>query len=163
MASGIRNRILDAYDRAILRIIQRDAKTPQRKIAEAVNLSAAAVQRRIAAMEAAEVVTKNVAIVDPEALRLGITAIVEVLLSDERTKSVDAAKALFRDTPEVQQCYFATGGVSFVLIIVTADMKSYEQLTRRLFGDSEAFRSYRTLIALDRVKFDTALIVPDAN
>lgn len=163
MASSTRNRVVDAFDRAILRIIQKDAKTPQRRIAEEVNLSAAAVQRRIAAMESAKVVTKNVAIVDPEALRLGITAIVEVLLSDERTKSVDAAKTLFRDTPEVQQCYFATGGVSFVLIIVTADMKSYEQLTRRLFGDNEAFRSYRTLIALDRVKFDTALIVPEAN
>lgn len=163
MASSIRNRVLDAFDRAILRIIQRDAKTPQRRIAEEVNLSAAAVQRRIASMESSGVVIRNVAIVDPDALRLGITAIVEVLLSDERTKSVDAAKALFRNTPEVQQCYFATGGVSFVLIIVTADMKSYEQLTRRLFGDSDAFRSYRTLIALDRVKFDTALIVPEAN
>ncbi|WP_244491489.1 Lrp/AsnC family transcriptional regulator [Bosea sp. Root381] len=152
--------MLDAFDRAILRIIQRDAKTPQRKIAEAVNLSAAAVQRRIAAMESAGVVTKNVAIVEPDALGLGITAIVEVQLGDERSKSVDAAKALFRDTPEVQQCYFATGGVSFVLIIVTADMRSYEQLTRRLFGDNEAVRGYRTLIALDRVKFDTALIVP---
>lgn len=163
MPGNLRNRILDAFDRAILRIIQREAKTPQRRIAEEVNLSAAAVQRRIAAMERAGVVARNVAIVEPEALGLGITAIVEVMLSDERTRSVDAAKALFRDTPEVQQCYFATGGVSFVLIIVTADMRSYEQLTRRLFGDSEAFRSYRTLIALDRVKFDTALIVPEAN
>lgn len=163
MPSHIRSRILDAFDRAILRIIQKDAKTPQRRIAEEVNLSAAAVQRRIAAMESAGVVTSNVAIVDPEALRLGITAIVEVMLSDERTRSVDAAKALFRDTPEVQQCYFATGGVSFVLIIITADMRSYEQLTRRLFGDSDAFRSYRTLIALDRVKFDTALVVPEAQ
>lgn len=157
----LRSRALDVFDRAILRIIQRDAKTPQRRIAQQVNLSAAAVQRRIAAMESAGVVAKNVAIVDPDVLGLGITAIVEVILSDERTRSVDEAKALFRDTPEVQQCYFATGGVSFIVIIVTANMRSYEQLTRRLFGDSEAFASYRTLIAMDRVKFDTALMVPE--
>lgn len=33
---------LDRQDRAILRILQRDNKTPQRVVAEAVNLSAAA-------------------------------------------------------------------------------------------------------------------------
>ena len=48
---------LDRYDRAILGIVQRDNKTPQRAIAEAVNLSTAAVQRRIAAMEKAGVTT----------------------------------------------------------------------------------------------------------
>lgn len=42
---------LDAFDRAILRMVQRDNKTPQRTIAEGGNLSAAPVQRRIAAME----------------------------------------------------------------------------------------------------------------
>jgi Lrp/AsnC family transcriptional regulator, leucine-responsive regulatory protein len=157
------DRDLDSFDRAILRIIQRDNKAPQRKIAEAVNLSAAAVQRRIAAMEKAGVITRNAAIVNPEALSLGITAVVEVNLQDERTASIDAAKALFRETPEVQQCYFATGGVSFVLVIVTIDMRSYEALTRRLFGDNDSVRSYRTLIALDRVKVDTAIIIPDRS
>lgn len=97
-------RKLDSFDRAILRIIQRDNKTPQRSIAEAVNLSAAAVQRRIAAMEAAGVIEKNVAVLDTRAVQMGITAIVEVHLANERLQTVDAAKALFRDAPEVQQC-----------------------------------------------------------
>lgn len=157
---ALQSKPLDAFDLAILRIVQRDNKTPQRQIAEAVNLSAAAVQRRIAAMEAAGIISENVAVIHPDALGLGITAIVEVNLADERTASVDAAKALFSAAPEVQQCYFATGGVSFVLIIVTADMRAYEALTRRLFGDNEQVRSYRTLIALDRVKVDTALPIP---
>lgn len=157
------SRLLDAFDRAILRIIQKDSRMPQRKIAEAVNLSAAAVQRRIAAMENAGVVCANAAVVDPHAVGLGITSIVEVHLHDERTKSVDAAKALFRDTSEVQQCYFVTGGVSFVLVIVTSDMRAYELLTRRLFAENESVAHYRSLIALDRVKFDPSVIVPDSE
>jgi Lrp/AsnC family transcriptional regulator, leucine-responsive regulatory protein len=151
---------LDRHDRAILRIIQRDNKTPQRAIAEAVNLSAAAVQRRIAAMETAGVIARNVAIVDPDALAMTITAIVEVHLKDERAPTVDRAKALFRDTPEVQQCFYVTGGVSFVLIIVAADMRAYEGLTRRLFAENELIARFRTLVALDRVKADTAIVVP---
>lgn len=133
---------------------------PQRSIAAAVNLSAAAVQRRIAAMEASGVITANVALVDPAAMSITVTAIVEVFLRDERTASIDRAKALFRDTTEVQQCYYTTGGTSFVLVIVTADMRSYEELTRRLFSDHEWVASFRTLVALDRVKTDTSIIIP---
>ena len=156
---GSSSRALDAFDRAILRIVQQDNKTPQRAIAEAVNLSPAAVQRRIAAMEEAGVIARNVAVVEPDALSLAITALVEVHLRDERAGTVDAAKALFRNTPEVQQCYYVTGGVSFVLVIISRDMRSYEALTRRLFAENDLVDRYRTLIALDRVKADTALVI----
>jgi Lrp/AsnC family leucine-responsive transcriptional regulator len=151
--------VLDRQDRAILRILQRDNKTPQRAIAEDVHLSAAAVQRRIAAMEAAGVITGNVALVDPDAVSATITAIVEVHLVDERAPTSDRAKALFRDTPEVQQCYYVTGGVSFVLVIVSPNMRGYEQLTRRLFAENDLVKSFRTLVALDRVKTDTAIVI----
>lgn len=155
-----RLRSLDSFDRAILRIIQRDNKTPQRVIAEAVNLSAAAVQRRVAAMEEAGIIAGNVAIVDPDALGLAITTVVEVQLLDERAPTADAAKALFKNTPEVQHCYYMTGGVSFVLVIVCSDMREYEALTRRLFAENDLVERYRTLVALDRVKTGTALVIP---
>ncbi|MFC0205447.1 Lrp/AsnC family transcriptional regulator [Novosphingobium soli] len=153
---------LDAFDREILRILQRDNRTPQRAIGQAVNLSAAAVQRRIAAMEQAAVITRNAAIVDPVVLGLTVTAVVEVFLRDERTASIERAKSLFRAAPEVQQCYYTTGGTSFVLVIVTADMRSYEALTRRLFSDHEWVASFRTLVSLDRVKSGMELAIPPA-
>lgn len=152
--------VVDRHDRAILRILQRDNKTPQRTIAEEVNLSAAAVQRRIAAMEASGVIARNVAVVDPDAVSATITAIVEIHLVDERAPTADKAKALFRAAPEVQQCYYVTGGISFVLIIVAPDMRSYERLTRKLFAENELVKYYRTVIALDRVKADTAIVIP---
>lgn len=154
-------RSLDAFDRAILRILQADNRTPQRAIADQVHLSAAAVQRRIAAMEEAGVM-RNAALVSPDALGLSITSIVEVHLRDERARTVDAAKKLFRAAPEVQQCYYVTGGISFVLVIVTADMRSYERLTRQLFSDHDFIASFRSLIALDRVKEGAAIAIPEA-
>lgn len=153
-------RAVDRFDRAILRILQRDNKTPQRTIAEAVNLSAAAVQRRIAAMEAAGIIKRNVAILDTKALGMTITAIVEVQLMNERSSTVDGAKALFLAAPEVQQCYYVTGGISFVLVIVSKDMIEYEVITRRLFADNDSVSSFRSLIALDRVKAAAEILVP---
>ncbi|MNV77700.1 Leucine-responsive regulatory protein [compost metagenome] len=106
-------------------------------------------------------IAANVALVDPEAVSATITSIVEVLLQDESAARVDAAKALFRDTPEVQQCYYVTGGSSFVLVIVAPDMRSYERLTRRLFAENASVKSYRSLIALDRVKTGAAITIED--
>lgn len=151
---------LDAFDRAILRIVQKDARTPQRAIADSVALSTAAVQRRIAAMEDAGVIDRNVALVDPDAVGMAITAIVEVHLVDERSATVVAAKAAFRDASEVQQCYYVTGGTSFVLVVVALDLAAYEALTRRLFAENEAVASFRSLIALDRVKAGTEIQIP---
>ncbi|WP_112383712.1 Lrp/AsnC family transcriptional regulator [Sphingomonas carotinifaciens] len=153
-------RDLDPFDRAILRIIQRDNKTPQREIAERVNLSPAAVQRRIAAMEKTGVIATNVAVLDAHALSVAITAVVEVHLRDERTATVDAAKRLFRECPEVQQCYYVTGGVSFVLVIACADMRAFEVISRKLFQGSDLVERSRSLIALDRVKADLSLVIP---
>lgn len=153
-------RTLDSFDRAILRILQRDNKTPQRRIGEAVNLSAAAVQRRIAAMENAGVIARNAAIVDTQAAGMTITSIVEVQMINEHQQTAAAARALFQATPEVQQCYYVTGGISFVLVIVAPDMPAYEALTRRLFNENEAVASFRSLIALDRVKTGSEIVIP---
>jgi len=62
----------------------------------------------------------------------------------------------------VQQVYYVTGGVSFVLVIVTADMPSYERLTRRLFNETSYFDDFRSLIALNRVKVEGAVAIPSA-
>jgi DNA-binding Lrp family transcriptional regulator len=156
----IMKQLLDKFDRAILRIVQKDNKIPQRQIADAVHLSAAAVQRRIAAMEKNGIIRQNSAILDVHAVDMNITAIVEVHLRDERIETVDSAKNLFKSTPEVQQCYYVTGGISFVLVIVTSDVKAYEQITRRIFAQNDFIAKYRSLIALDRVKSGSEIIIP---
>lgn len=156
-------RALDRFDRAILRIIQRDNKTPQRTIADEVSLSAAAVQRRIAAMESMGVIAQNAAVINPDQVSPSITAIVELHLRDERAMTVDAAKALFRETPEVQQCYYVTGGPSFILVIVAPDMRTYEALTRKLFATTDLVDRYHTYIALDRTKTGAEIVIPEPS
>ncbi|WP_422388343.1 Lrp/AsnC ligand binding domain-containing protein [Brevundimonas olei] len=83
------------------------------------------------------------------------------MLHDERADTVDRAKALFSATPEVQQCYYVTGGVSFMLIVIAPDMRVYEGLTRRWFAENDLVASYRTLVALDRVKAGCRSSCPD--
>jgi DNA-binding Lrp family transcriptional regulator len=150
-------RRLDPQDLAILRLLQEDAGRPQREIAERVSLSAPAVQRRIARLQAEGVIRRTVALVEPAAVGYPITVIVEVTLTTDRSSVVAAAKAFFRDAEEVQQCYCVTGTAGFVLILLVPSMEDYEQRTARLFADNELVRSYRTIVVLDRVKTGMSL------
>lgn len=149
---------LDSFDLAILKILQRDNATPQRTIGDTVNLSAPAVQRRIKRMEEAGVIAANCAIVDPAKVGQPITIFVEVEVISETAELIDAAKAEFSATQEVQQCYYVTGEADFILVIVVATMADYEALTRRLFFGNNNVKKFRTFVAMDRVK--VGLTVP---
>ncbi len=143
---------LDSFDLAILRILQRDNAIAHRLIGEEVNLSAPSVQRRIRRMEQSGVIAANVAVVDPAKVGLSLTIIVEVELVSESTEEIDAIKTQLSQTPEVQQCYYVTGEVDIVLVMLVASMTEYEELSRALFIENEAVRKFRTFVSMDRVK-----------
>lgn len=143
---------LDKVDRAILEILQRDNKTSQRKIADLVNLSAPAVQRRIKRLEETGVIQANVAVVDPAKVGQPIILFVQVAMESERTDLYESAKKSFVTAPEVQQCYYVTGDADFMLVVSVRSMSDYEALTRRLFFENNNVKHFRTFVAMDRVK-----------
>jgi Lrp/AsnC family leucine-responsive transcriptional regulator len=150
---------LDSFDRKILTLLQEDSRSPQRDISEAVHLSASAVNRRIAAMEAAGVITRNVAIVDAAKVGRPITIIVEVSVESERLDLLDAVKRRLVACPQVQQVYYVTGEVDFVVILNVADMAEYERLTRDLFFAEGNVKRFLTLVAMERSKVSLAVKV----
>jgi len=148
---------LDGFDRKILALLQEDNRLPQRDIADAVNLSASAVNRRIAAMEAAGVIRANVALVDPAKVGRALTIIVEVSVENERLDLLDQAKRRFVACPQVQQVYYVTGNADFILIVNVADMAEYERLTRQLFFSDRNVKSFYTMVAMERSKLSLSV------
>ncbi|MGE8064963.1 Lrp/AsnC family transcriptional regulator [Pseudomonas sp. NPDC089569] len=149
-------RVLDTFDQAILRMLQKDNKMSQRMIAEAIGLSTPAVQRRVAQMEASGVILANTAVIDPSSVGQHVTAIVESRLRDDGSVVMDRAKRYFASVAEVQQCYFVSGGVSFIIVMVARDVAHFEKLVTQHFADNEDIQTYRTLIVLDKVKVGLA-------
>jgi len=143
---------LDEFDRKILSILQKNNLTPQRQIGEEVNLSAAAVQRRIKRMTETGVISANVAVVEPSALNHPISVFVEVEVISETAEQIEQAKRQFSETPEIQQCYYVTGEADFVLLCVVQSMADYEALTKRLFFGNNNVKRFRTFVAMDRIK-----------
>jgi DNA-binding Lrp family transcriptional regulator len=148
----------DELDLRILERYQHDTLTPARAIGEAVGLSAAAVQRRLKRLRETGVIRREVAEVSPGAVGLGTTCLVAVDLEQERAADLERFRKRMLAAPEVQQCYYTTGQVDFVLVVLVRDMEAYEAFTRRSLLDDPNVRSFTTTVVLERVK--TGVAVP---
>ncbi|MCE0916961.1 Lrp/AsnC family transcriptional regulator [Pseudomonas sp. NMI760_13] len=151
---------LDAFDRALLDAVQRDASTSQIELGAQVNLSSAAVNRRLKKLTHDGVIQRTVAQVDAAALGYSLTVITEVEVENERLDLLDAMKRTFMACPQVQQCYYVAGECDFVLIMLVRDMEQYTQLTRALFFESNNVKRFKTLVSMSNVK--TGMQVPAA-
>ena len=149
---------LDRFDLAILDILQADNTTPQRAIAQAVNLSAPAVQRRIQRLKDSGVIRANVAVLDPVKVGKPLTIVLEVHLDNERPDHTAPLRARIAAEDAVQQCYSVTGEADYLLVVNVASMADYEALTRRLFEGDDNIKRFRTSVALASLK--TGLRVP---
>jgi Lrp/AsnC family transcriptional regulator, leucine-responsive regulatory protein len=150
---------LDAYDRKLIEEIQRDGRIAQGELGARVNLSAAAVNRRLKRLADEGVIERYTAVVRPEALGYALTIAVEVEVENERSDLLDAMKRSFQACPQVQQCYYVAGECDFVLILAVRDMAQYNALTRSLFFESNNVKRFRTLVAMSRVKVGLAVPV----
>ena len=141
---------LDAKDRAILEMVQRDAKLAQAEIARRVGLSTAAVNERLKKLENAGVIRRYVAIVDPRSMGSTLTAFVEVFIEHPRHEPGFFDKVLKFD--EVQECHYVTGEFSLLLKVRVRDMESLQELLLRQLNALEGVRQTRTVMVLSTLK-----------
>jgi Lrp/AsnC family leucine-responsive transcriptional regulator len=143
---------MDRFDRAILDLLQTDCTRPQRQIAQAVNLSAPAVQRRIQRLQREGVIRAQVALLDPDKVGQPLTVVIEVNLENERPDRTAAMRERIAKEDAVQQCYNVTGETDYLLVVTVASMSDYEALTQRLFDGDDNIRRFRTSVVLKRLK-----------
>src|SRR5882757_2731675 len=130
---------IDETDRRILNQLQRDCALTNQELAERVHVSAPTCLRRVRRLIEAGVIERQVAIVSPEALGTGLTAIVEVTL--ERQVAAEAA---------VQQCYRVSAGPDFALIVYVADMAAYHAFAHRALTAHANVRNVRSFFSVRR-------------
>ncbi|MEQ6289009.1 Lrp/AsnC family transcriptional regulator [Vogesella sp. GCM10023246] len=148
---------LDGYDLKLLAALQQDARTPQNELGDTVNLSTAAVNRRLKRLSEEGVIERYTAVVSPDALGYGLTIIAMVEVESEQIDQLDATRRAFAACPHVQQCYYVAGEWDFVLLFVVQHMEQYNGLTRELFFGNANVKRFKTLVAMSRDKVGQAL------
>ncbi len=148
---------LDDVDRRILNQLQRDCSLTNQQLAELAHVSPPTCLRRVRRLIEAGVIERQVAIVSPQALGNGLTAIVEVSMERQSVEALAAFERHVQDRPQVQQCYRVSAGPDFILIVHVPDMPAYHAFAHRVLTADAGVRNVRSFFATLRSKFAPAI------
>lgn len=151
---------LDATDYRLLELLQDDASLSNQALAERAHTSPATALRRVRRLVDAGVIERRVALLSPERLGAGLTALVEITLDRQGAEHLDAFEARVAADAAVQQCYRVSPGPDFVLVVHAADMAGYHALVQRLFTQDANVRNVKAFFSVKRAKFDPRLPLP---
>ena len=152
--------VLDELDKRILQQLQHDAALTNHALAALVHVSPPTCLRRVNLLIKDGVIARQVAILNPEKVGAGLSAIVEITLDHQASEKLTAFEVLVAQEAAVQQCYRVSPGPDFVLIIQVADMPAYHALAHRLFASHANVRNVRSFFSILRSKFETRIELP---
>ena len=118
---------LDPFDRGILAALVEDARATNVEIAEKVGLSEAPCSRRIRRLEADKIIRGYSAVLEPDALGIGLSAFVTLVLENFTAETSEDFIKQLHDMPEVLSCHIVSGGFDAVLHVVAADARAYSE------------------------------------
>ncbi len=141
---------------AILAQLQRDASTPVSDIAESVGLSQTPCWRRIKKLEEEGVVARRVALIDPDAAGLKLTAFVAVRAARHDEAWLSKFTAHVRAIPEIVELHRMSGDVDYLMKVVCPDMASFDRIYKRLISGAE-FSDVSSTFSMETLKATTEL------
>ena len=147
---------MDELDRKILLQLQKDTTPSIEEIARSVGSSKTPVWNRIRKMREKGIITREVAILDADAL--GFEACFFVLI---RTSEHDAAwqaaflKAL-RERAEVQEAHRLAGDIDYILKVRVPNARAYDVFYQALISEVK-IHNVTALLSMEEIKSTTAL------
>lgn len=152
---------LDETDLRLLQCLQTDASLSNQDLAAKVHVSPPTCLRRVKRLHDLGLIERQVAVLAADRLKpligSGLTAIVEVTLTEQTEEVIAAFENRILPDPQVQQCYRVSPGPDVVLIVQVRDMPAYLELAQRLFTQDAKVRNVKAFFSVKRAKFATAL------
>ncbi|SIS90156.1 Lrp/AsnC family transcriptional regulator [Phaeovulum vinaykumarii] len=143
-------------DRKILDILQHDATVPIARIARQVGLSQTPFWKRIRKHEAAGVIRARVALLDPDALGLSLTAFILLEAADQSPEWRQDFLAAMDGFEAVCEVHRLAGCHDYLLRGIVPDMAAYERFNDQLTARVR-LRRVNLLFALEKLRGCTAL------
>ena len=152
---------MDAIDRKILAEVQKDASLSVAEIGNRVGLSSTPCWKRLQRLEADGVITRRVALIDPDKIGLGITVFVSIETGDHSEDWLQQFAETVGAMPEVMEFYRMAGDVDYMLRVVVPDIAGYDTFYKKLIA-TVPLKNVTSRFAMERIKSTTALPIPAA-
>jgi Lrp/AsnC family leucine-responsive transcriptional regulator len=148
---------LDSVDRRVLDVLQVEGRLSNVGLAERVHLSPSPCLRRVKALEHDGVISGYRAMLDRNAVGLGLTAFVDVKVEGHSEKLAMAMEDAVNAMPEVVACHMVSGEADFLLEVVVPDLAAYERLLLSSLLNLPGVSGVRTNFAMRTMKAPSPL------
>ena len=147
---------LDEMDRKILAELQEDAGQSLDEIARKVGSSKTPVWNRIKRMRETGVITRQTAVLDPEALGLEACFFVLIRTSEHDADWQRKFLQTLRERPEVQEAHRLAGDIDYILKVRVRNARAYDAFYQSLIAQVK-IHNVTALLSMEEIKSTTAL------
>ena len=143
---------MDTIDRKILKVLQGNARASLQEVGQAVGLSPSPCWARIRKMEEAGVIEGYTVRLNPQALGLHDTVLVQVTLDSHSDNTLEKFGETLASIPEVMEAYLVSGDYDYLLRIAVRDTRDYERLLRERLYKIKGIRHSKSSFVLRTLK-----------
>ena len=148
---------LDAIDRKIVALLQEDGSLSISELANRIGMTPPPCWRRVRRLRDVRILDRQVWLVDPAAVGLGVTIYATVKLTTHDIEATAAFRDRIQALPEVLECYVLLGSIDVLLKILVKDIKYYEELFYERLSQIPGVREVTSSVVMSEVKKTTRL------
>jgi Lrp/AsnC family transcriptional regulator, leucine-responsive regulatory protein len=150
---------LDATDRRLLTVLQKDGRMTNAELSERVNLSPSACHRRVQRLEAEGFIAGYVALLDARKMGRPTTVFVEITLQGQADELLDAFEREVKKVPDILECHLMAGTADYLLKVVAEDTEDFARIHRQYLARLPGVAQMHSSFALKTVSRTTAIPV----
>jgi Lrp/AsnC family leucine-responsive transcriptional regulator len=143
---------LDAFDQAILSVLEAEGRISATALAAKIGLSKSPTQARIKRLENLGVIRGYSARLDRVKTGQAHVAFVEVRLSDTREAALQAFNRAVLKVAEVEECHMIASRFDYLLKVRTADIQAYRRVLAEHISALPHVAGTSTYVAMEAVR-----------
>ena len=151
---------LDTIDLRILTELQKDGSLTNVELARRVHLSPSPCLTRVKALEAAGVIDRYVALVNPKPVGLTLSVFISISVKEQSKSALAEFEQRIIEHDEVMECYLMTGDSDYLIRVAVADITALEKFILEQLTPIAGIEKIRSSFALKQVRYKTALPLP---
>lgn len=143
---------LDHIDRAILKILEKDAKTVAKSIAEQLGLTKTPVYERIKRLEKEGYIKNYTAVLETSKIEESITVFSFVSLDAQKGDLMDSFLESISEFNEVTECYVVGGEFDFLLKVTVKNLDAYYDFAKSRIATLPNIGAVKSAFVLNEAK-----------
>lgn len=148
---------IDEIDKRILRHLQQDSKKTNKEIANDLGLSVTAVYERIRKLEREGVISKYIALLNPEKVEKGFMVLCQIKLIQHKKDFLTKFEKEITSLPEVIECLHVSGDYDYILKVLVKDMDAYREFMVTKLTSLDHIGSTKSIFTINKVKQSTMI------